>query len=96
LLEPRQHVALQEAPKSLGVGGGGFLALVQSVGATGERVRPPGPRILAQRLQRGLVSVVAPSAEQLKTGLRDSARLNLALHHAGLNQHVIDASERCL
>ena len=44
-LEPQKHLALQKAPKSLSAGGGGLVALVHFVGATGEGFRPSGKSV---------------------------------------------------
>src|SRR5208282_1383310 len=48
-LEPRQHLSLQKATQSLGVGGGGLVALVQFVGISRQDIGPPLSRVISQR-----------------------------------------------
>jgi len=45
ILEPREHLALDEASQTMDVGGGGFLVLLEFIGLKLERVGPPLLRI---------------------------------------------------
>jgi hypothetical protein len=79
VLEPRQHLAFEEAAQALDIGGGRLFAISEFIWIAPERVRPPGLCILTQRRQRGLLGIVALGPEQFER----TAGHNLVFLHFG-------------
>ena len=67
VLEPRQHLAFEEAAQALDIGGGWLFAFSKFVWIAGERVCPPSLRMLTQCRQGGLVGVVSLGTKQFES-----------------------------